>query len=167
MSDLIVVGFNNELKADEVLVTLEKLQHEHLVDLEDAAIVVKTQKGRLRIKQTYDLVGSAAFEGSFWGLLLGVLFLHPLVGVVAGIASGAIAGSLVDLGISDDFMRELGKTLQPGTSALFILVRHVTPDKVLEALRPFDGKILHTSLSRTDEAMLRKAFRHAQDKMVA
>ncbi|MGQ4650569.1 DUF1269 domain-containing protein [Lyngbya aestuarii] len=162
MSDLIVIGFNDEFKADEVLLKLAKMQKEHLVDLEDAVVVVKNKKGKLKVKQTLDLVTAGAAGGSFWGLLIGLLFLHPLLGVTVGIVSGALSGALTDVGIDDDFIRELGKTLESGTSAIFILARKVTPDKVLEELKPFDGKVLRTSLSNVEEANLKAALAKAQ-----
>lgn len=162
MSDLIVVGFENELKADEVLHRLEQLQKEHLVDLEDAVVVIKNQKGKVRIKQTYDLVAEGAASGSFWGLLIGLLFLNPLLGVAAGMAGGALSGAFSDIGIDDDFIKESGNTLEAGTSALFILAREVTPDKVMDELRPFNGKIMRTSLSKADEASLKAALEKAQ-----
>ncbi|OKH26898.1 hypothetical protein NIES593_00540 [Hydrococcus rivularis NIES-593] len=163
MSDLIVVGFNDEFKADEVLVELARMQKEHLVDLEDAVVVVKNQKGKVKIKQTQDLVAVGASGGGFWGLLIGLLFLHPLLGVTAGIIGGALSGALDDIGINDDFIRELGDTLEPGTSALFMLVLKMTPDKVIEELQPFDGKVLRTSLSKADEDSLKAALEKAKE----
>ncbi|MBV6622552.1 MAG: DUF1269 domain-containing protein [Rivularia sp. (in: Bacteria)] len=166
MSDLIVVGFDNELKADEVLHRLGQMQKEHLVDLEDAVVVIKNNKGKVRIKQTYDLVSEGAVSGSFWGLLIGLIFMNPLLGVAAGMASGAISGAFTDVGIDDSFIKDLGKTIEPGTSALFILVEKVTPDKVLTELRPFGGKVLRTSLSKADEESLRAALEKAKGQEV-
>lgn len=162
MSNLIVVGFDTESKADEVLEKLVNFQKEHLVDLEDAAIVIKDEKGKVKVKQVYNLVAAGASSGSFWGLLVGLLFLHPLLGVAAGAVSGALSGSLTDIGINDDFIKELGNTLESGTSALFVLVRKATPDKVIAELKPFNGKILKTSLSQTDEDALKAALEKAQ-----
>ncbi len=141
MSDLVVVGFDNALKADEVLHKLGDMQKEHLVDLEDAVVVIKNEKGKVKIKQAYDLVTSGAIGGGFWGSLIGLLFLHPLLGVTVGLATGALSGALMDVGINDEFITDLGKTIEPGTSALFLLVRKATPDKVLDELRPYGGKI--------------------------
>lgn len=162
MSNLIVVGFDNELTADEVLHKLGELHKEHLVDLDDAVVVIKNKKGKIRIKQSYDLVTSGAIGGGFWGSLLGLLFIHPLLGATVGIASGALTGALTDIGINDDFIQELSETLEPGTSALFLLVRRATPDKVLEELRPYGGKLLRTSLSKSDEESLKAALEKAR-----
>ncbi|WP_019501316.1 DUF1269 domain-containing protein [Pseudanabaena sp. PCC 6802] len=158
MSDLIVIGFKDEFKADEVLIDLMKLQREHLIDLEDAAIVVRDREGKVKIKQTQELVASGALSGGFWGLLFGLIFFNPLLGWAVGATVGAVSGALTDIGIDDNFIREIGNTVEPGTSALFILVRKSTPDKVLDDLSKFEGKVLRTSLSKDDEAKLQAAL---------
>lgn len=154
MADLIAVAYDDELKAEEVRLALVKLQKEHLIELEDAAVVVKNKDGKVKLKQAVDLPVAGAVSGSFWGLLIGMLFLSPLLGAVAGAAGGAIGGALNDIGVDDNFMKELGATLQPGTSALFVLVRKVTPDKVLDEVAPYGGKVLKTSLSKDQESEL-------------
>lgn len=154
MSDLIVISYDDEFKAEEVRLTLAKLQVEHLIELEDAAVVVKDANGKIKLKQAVNLTGAGAASGGFWGLLIGTLFFSPLFGAAIGAASGALAGALSDIGVDDNFMRELGETLQPKTSALFVLVRKVTPDKVLEDVSKYGGKVLRTSLSKDEEAQL-------------
>lgn len=157
MSDLIALGFKDEFKADEVLIDLKKLEREYLIDLEDAAIVVRNKQGKVKIKQTQELVASGALSGGFWGLLFGVMFLHPMLAIF-GVTVGALSGALTDIGIDDDFIREIGNTLEPGTSAIFILVKKSTPDKVLDDISKFEGKVLRTSLSKEDEAKLQAAL---------
>jgi uncharacterized membrane protein len=157
MSDLIVVGFKDEFKADEVMSELRRLQSEYLVDLEDAAIVVRNQEGKVKIKQAQELVAAGAVSGSYWGILLSVLFFNPIFALV-GAAAGALSGALADIGIDDNFMRDLGTTIEPGTSAIFVLVRKSTPDRVLADLSKFEGKVLRTSLSKEDEAKLQAAL---------
>lgn len=168
MSDLIVIGFKDEFKADEVLIELRKMEREHLIDLEDAAIVVRKREGKVKVKQTQELVTSGALSGGFWGLLLGMLFLHPFLAFF-GAAAGAISGAFTDIGIDDNFIRELGNTIEPGTSALFILVKKSTPDKVLDELSQFEGKVLQTSLSKEDEAKLQAALTkfQAQEEVIS
>lgn len=153
MSDLIVIGFSDEFKADQVLLDLRKLEREYLLDLEDAAIVVRNKAGKVKVRQSQELVASGALSGGFWGLLIGMIFMQPLLGLF-GAAVGALSGALTDIGIDDNFIRELGGTIEPGTSAIFVLVRKSTPDKVLEDLSKFEGKVLQTSLSHEDEAKL-------------
>jgi len=157
MSDLIVVGFKDEFKADEVMSELRRLQSEYLVDLEDAAVVVRNQEGKVKIKQAQELVAAGAVSGSYWGVLLSVLFFNPIFALV-GAAAGALSGALTDIGIDDNFMRDLGSTIEPGTSAIFVLIRKSTPDRVLADLSKFEGKVLRTSLSKEDEAKLQAAL---------
>jgi len=161
MSDLVVMGFDSQEKADKVLHKLGALQKEHLIDLEDAAIVVRGEDGKCHVKQAVNLTAAGAAGGSFWGLLIGLLFMHPLLGVIAGATAGAISGSLSDFGINDKFIEELGDTLTNGSSALFVMVRKATPDKVIDEIKEYDGKILHTSLSIKEETALKEALEKA------
>jgi uncharacterized membrane protein len=166
MSDLIAVSFRGEDTADQVLNKLMAMRKEHLIDLEDACVVVRDQAGHVRLKQMINLIGMGALGGgamgSLWGALIGLLFLNPLAGLVTGAAigagAGALSGALSDYGIDDDFIRSLGERIEPGSSALFVLVRSVTFDKVLPELRPFRGTILKTSLSNEQEKRLKKAL---------
>ena len=154
MSSLIAVGFKDEFTADAVLLELRKLQKEHLIDLEDAAVVIRDKDGKVKIKQTQELTTAGALSGGFWGLLFGFIFFNPLLGWAVGAIAGGISGAFSDIGIDDNFIREVGSTIEPNTSAIFVLVRRATPDKVLEDLSRFNGKVLKTSLSNEDEAKL-------------
>jgi uncharacterized membrane protein len=158
MSNLVVIGFDDEHKAFELRAELAKLQKEYLVEMEDVVVVTKDEKSKVKLHQAVNLTAAGAASGSFWGLLLGMVFLNPLLGVVAGAGAGAISGKFSDIGIEDTFMKDLGETFKPGTSALFVLVRKSTPDKVLEALKGFGGKVLKTSLTVDKEETLRKAL---------
>jgi uncharacterized membrane protein len=164
MSDLIVVGFKDEFKADEVMNELRRLQSEYLVDLEDAAVVIRNQEGKVKIKQAQELVAAGAISGSYWGVLLSVIFFNPIFALV-GAAAGALSGALSDIGIDDNFIRDLGSTIEPGTSAIFVLVRKSTPDRVLADLSKFEGKVLRTSLSKEDEAKLQAALSKGEPVM--
>ncbi len=158
MSELIAIAFPSEDDAMKVRDRLVALQREHLVDLEDAAVVVKDSDGHVKLQQIHNLTVAGAASGGFWGLLLGLLFLAPGLGVAVGAATGALAGALADVGVDDGFMKELGSTLAPGSSALFLLVRKATPDKVVAEIEPFGGRVLRTSLSVVDEERLRTAL---------
>jgi uncharacterized membrane protein len=158
MSDLIVVGYNDEHQAEEVRLKLMKMQRDYLVDLEDAVVAVRDTEGKVKLHQIHNLTTAGAISGGFWGALIGLLFLSPILGAAIGAGAGAIGGTLSDIGIDDNFMKELAGTLQPGSSALFVLVRKMTPDKVLPELQGTGGKILRTSLSNEDEAKLQAAL---------
>ena len=166
MSDLVVIGFENPHKADEVLARLRKLKKEYLIDLEDAVIVVRDEKGEVHLKQTINLTtlgaSSGLLSGSLWGAVVGLIFLNPiagfLLGGVIGAGTGAISGSLSDYGINDEFIKSLGETIPVNSSALFILARKVQPEKVLAEFSDVKGKILRTSLSPDQEKRLQEAL---------
>jgi uncharacterized membrane protein len=105
---------------------------------------------------------AAAVSGGFWGTLIGLIFLSPVLGLVIGATAGAASSALTDVGINDEFMKELAATMTPGSSTLFVLVRKATPDKVLEELKGTGGKILKTSLSHEDETRLQAALSTAK-----
>ena len=158
MSDLIVIGYDDLFKAEETRLKLVKMQRDYLIDLEDAVVASKDTAGKIRLNQAYPLTQMGAVGGGFWGALIGMLFLNPLLGAAVGAGAGAISGALSDVGVNDSFMKELAQNFRPGTSALFVLVRKATPDKVLEELKGAGGKILQTSLSHEDESKLQAAL---------
>ena len=158
MSTLVVVAYPNEFQAEEVRLRLLKMQQEYLVDLEDAVIAVRKQDGKIKLLQLHNLTGAGAVSGGFWGLLIGLLFMNPLLGAAVGAGAGAISGALADVGINDQFMKELGQNLKPGGSMLFILFRSITMDKALQELAGTGGTIIQTSLSHEDEQRLRNAM---------
>jgi uncharacterized membrane protein len=158
MSNLIVMSFKDEDSAGQFLGELGQLQKEELIHLDDAATLVRDPDGKAKIKQARSLVGEGALGGAFWGMLIGLLFWVPLVGLGVGAALGAIAGKGSDYGIDDRFIKEVGEKIKPGTSAIFVLVRDAQPDKVIEHLKDFHGEIIHTSLSSEQESRLKEAF---------
>jgi uncharacterized membrane protein len=166
VSDLVVLDFDGVGTADEVLTKLRGMQKEYLIDLEDACIVVHTQAGKVQIKQAVNLTvlgsKSGAATGMMIGALAGLLVLNPLAGMavggLAGAGFGALSGSMADYGINDEFIKTLGKTIPKGSSALFMLIKSSTPDKVLPEIEPFKPRVLKTSLSREQEAKLRFAL---------
>lgn len=166
MAELVAIGFEGPHEADRVLTELTRLQREYLIDLEDAVVAIRQPDGTVNLKQSIDLVGvgaaSGGLSGALWGALVGLLFLNPLAGMavggVVGAGSGALSGSLVDYGIDDNFIRQIAETLQPNTSALFVLVRKAQPEKVLSELSQVRGRVLRSSLSPEQEARLQAAL---------
>lgn len=167
MSSLVVVSYPSLYKAEEVRLQLLKMQKEYLIELEDAAIAVKEDSGKVKLHQLVNLTAAGAAGGSFWGLLIGLLFMSPFLGAVVGAGAGAVSGALADVGVNDKFMKELGEQLQPGNSMLFILFRDITLDKALEELRGTGGTVLKTSLSHEDEERLRNALADVSGKTAA
>jgi uncharacterized membrane protein len=162
MATFVVIDYESEVKAEEVRLALLKMQKEYLIDLADAVVVVRDQKGRVRLRQMYNLTAAGAVSGGFWGALIGLIFLNPLFGMAIGAAAGAVSGALRDVGIDNNFMKNLGETLKPGTAALCVLIRQMTPDKVIEEIRPFGGTLIQTNLCHENEAKLREALASAQ-----
>ncbi len=156
MSNLVVIGFDEEHTAFEMRAELVKLQKEYLLEMEDVVVVTKNEEDKVQLHQAVNLTATGAVGGSFWGMLIGMLFLAPLAGAAVGAGVGALSGKFTDIGIDDKFMKELSGTLTPGTSAIFVLVRKATPDKVLERLKEFNGKVLQTSLTVEKEEELQK-----------
>jgi len=158
MSDLVVIAFPTEAKAEEVRQKLLSMQKEYLLELSDAVIAVKDDKGTVKLNQLMNTTAVGAVSGTFWGALIGLIFLMPLFGAALGAASGAIGGALTDVGINDNWMKETAAAIAPGTAALFLLIRKVTADKVLEGLKGEGGTVMKTSLDHTQEAALRAAL---------
>jgi len=158
MSDLVVIAFPSEAKAEEVRTKILELQKEYLIELGDAAIAVKQPDGTVRLNQLINTTAAGAVSGTFWGTLVGLIFLMPLAGAAIGAASGALGGWLTDVGVNDTFMKEVVESLQPGNAALFLLIRKLTTDKVLEDLKGVGGKVLRTSFDHTKEDALRNAL---------
>src|ERR1700719_5242720 len=161
MSDLIVIGYPDEETAEKVWDELVKLQEDFLVDLEDAAIIRRDRKGKLHVTTpAHHAVTWGTFSGLFWGVLIGLIFLFPLAPLagVAGGIMGAALGAAGNLGVKDDFRQRVQDLVQPGTSAILVIVRKVTPDKFTEALRPYGGTVLQTSLPPDAEQQLMNAL---------
>ena len=162
MATLVVIDYESEVKAEEVRLALLKMQKEYLIDLADAVVVVRDNKGKVRLRQMYNLTAAGMVSGGFWGALIGLIFLNPLFGFAIGAAAGAVSGALRDVGIDDNFMKNLGTTLKPGTAALCVLIRQMTPDKVIEEIQKFGGTLIKTNLCHENEAKLREALASAQ-----
>lgn len=166
MADLVVLDFDGVDTADAMLTKLHSLKKQELIDLRDACVVVNPEEGDVQIKQSVNMTALGASSGlttgALVGTLAGLLLLNPLAGFAlggaAGAAMGALSGRMSDFGINDQFIRELGETIKPGTSALFLLVSKATPDKVIAETREFKPRILKTSLSAEEEEMLREAI---------
>ena len=162
MSDLLVIEFPTEAKAEGVREMLLAMQKEYLIELGDAVVAVKEAAGRVKLNQLFQPVAHGAASGMLWGSLIGLLFMMPLAGAAIGAGSGALGGRLADLGINDDFMKQVARTLQSGNAALFLLIRKMTTDKVIAELRGAGGTVMRTSFDETREEALREALATAR-----
>ncbi|MDD3762926.1 MAG: DUF1269 domain-containing protein [Nevskiales bacterium] len=161
MKTLIAVIYKHQPDAAaKTLDRLRDLEEEYLIDLHDAVVVRRNDKGKLTLMQSVNLASSGAWTGSFWGILIG-MFFGPLgwaVGGLAGAGLGALSGYLSDYGINDDFIRTLSEEVEPCCSALFVLARSMTTDKVIAALEGAGGHLIKTSLPTDIETRLQQAL---------
>jgi uncharacterized membrane protein len=159
MSDLVFIAFENEKKAEEVRDKVLGMQKEYLIEVSDAVIATRDENGRVKLNQLMHPAATGAVSGAFWGMLIGWLFLMPVAGAAVGAASGALSGSLVDVGIDDQQMKiQANEALKPGMAGLFLLIRKMTTDKVLEDLKGVGGTVIRTSFDHAKENALQQAL---------
>ena len=166
MSELLVIGYEDETTANHVLEELQRLQRDYLIDLEDAAVIIRDQRGKVRTITADNTVAVGTVSGMFWGTLIGLLFLAPVAGFAIGGAIGAASGGIAKAGIDEDFKRRFADLVQPGTSAVMVIVRRAKADRVIEEFRPYGGTILQTSLSHEAEEKLMDEL-YGQDRREA
>lgn len=156
MSDLIAVSFANSADAFAFRSELVQSQREYLISLDDAVVVTRDD-GKVKLHQAVNMTAMGAVSGAFWGSLIGLLFLNPLLGAAVGAGSGALGGVLTDVGIDDGTMKEFGETLPEGGAAVFLIVRKASVDKLLARLESFrgKGKVVRSSLSEEQDKRIR------------
>ena len=165
MATLTVWKFPDADDAERATQTLASLQAQNLITVQDEAIITwPRDKKKPKTVQEHNMVGAGALGGGFWGLLFGLIFFIPLIGAAVGAAVGALSGSMVDVGIDDDFIKQVRQEVTPGTSALFVLSSDAVEDRVLDAFKEGNpgATLIATNLSREQEANLRKAFDETQ-----
>lgn len=151
---LVVLGFDSELAAQEMLTALTRMTTEGTLLLQDAVFVTRNEKGKVHVRQTTDpSPGQAAFGGAFWGLLFGIILAVPVIGLAIGAGSAALAASLIDTGISDKFVKDLRQSIEPGRVYLAVLVSHVNPEKALEEMKRYSGLAEVVTTNLTPEAV--------------
>ncbi len=160
MSDLIIIAFPDEATAFEARAALVAMQKEYLIEMQDVVIITRAENGDVTLHQAVNMTAAGAVGGGFWGALVGLLFLNPLLGAAVGAGAGALSGKLTDIGINDDFLRDVGKSLDRGGAAVGVLITKMTADKVLPRLEAFraKGRVIQTSLSINADQALREVF---------
>ena len=158
MSTLIAIGYPDAATAEEVRQVMIQAPKEHLLELHDAVVVEHRADGKIKLHQAVSTAGMGAAGGAMWGGLIGLLFLAPLLGMAVGAASGAVAGKLADVGVNDDFMKNLGARLDSGGAALIALGSTEAGDKVIDRVKGYGGDVIQTSLSSEAEEHLREAL---------
>jgi len=158
MSTLVAIAYPDAATAEQVRQELIAATKERLLRLEDAVVVEHGPDGKIKLNQAMSTTGAGAAGGALWGGLIGLIFLAPLLGMAIGAASGALGGKMSDVGVNDDFMKELGAKLPANSAALIALGSTDARDKVLERVRQYGGDVIQTSLSNEEEERLRAAL---------
>jgi uncharacterized membrane protein len=161
MSDLIVIGYPDETTAEAAADEAHRLARDLIIQPDAIAAIVRDREGKFHVHTEHHAVGAGATWGMFWGLLFGLLFFIPFFGLAIGAGMGALMGKVTKSGIDKQFQDQVRDLVQPGTSALFLMVEKVTPDKAVDALSKYGGTVLKTSLSKEGEAELQEALHGA------
>jgi uncharacterized membrane protein len=158
MADLIAIGYPDETTAELAAAEARRLAHDLIIEPDAIAVIVRDREGKFHVHTSHHPVGAGATWGMFWGLLFGLLFFIPFFGLAIGAGLGALMGKVTKAGIDREFQDQVRGMLKPGTSALFLMVEKVTPDKATEALSKFGGTVLKSSLSKQGESELQEAL---------
>jgi len=158
MADLIAIGYPDEATADEAAAEARQLAKDLIIEPDAIAVIVRDTEGKYHTHTSHHMVGGGATWGMFWGVLFGLLFFVPVLGMAVGAGLGAIMGKISKSGVDKAFQDQVRGMLQPGTSALFLMVEKVTPDKAIDAMSRYGGTVLKTSLTKEGEADLQNAL---------
>ena len=162
MADLIAIGYPDEGTAEAAADEARRLAQDLIIQPDAIAVIVRDKEGKYHTHTSHHLVGGGATWGMFWGLLFGLLFFIPVFGMAVGAGMGALMGKITKSGIDKQFQDQVRDMVQPGTSALFLMLEKVTPDKAVEAMSKYGGTVLKTSLSKDDEKELQDALHGTQ-----
>jgi uncharacterized membrane protein len=158
MADLIAIGYPDEATAEAAAEEARGLARDLIIEPDAIAAIVRDREGKFHVHTSHHPVSAGATWGMFWGVLFGLLFFIPVFGLAVGAGLGALMGKITKTGIDKAFQDQVRDMLQPGTSALFLMVEKVTPDKAVDALSKYGGTVLKTSLSKQDEKELQEAL---------
>jgi len=161
MSTLVAIGYPDETTATAASLEAQRLAKDLIIQPDAIAAIIRDREGKFHVTTTHHAVGGGATWGMFWGLLFGMLFFIPFFGMAIGAGLGALMGKMTKGAIDKEFESQVRGMLEPGTSALFLVIEHATPDKAVESLSKFGGKVLKSSLSKETEAELQEALHGA------
>ncbi len=167
MSEMMVLGFENELEADRFGLKLAELQQQMIVQLGDAAEVIRDPDGKPHVKHGDHIVGAGAMGGAFWGMLFGLLFFMPFLGLAIGAGMGALFGKMGKTGIDKQILEQMGDAIPPGKAGWFLIIDQMTEDKFLAAVEGTNAKLVRSNLTAEQEEQLKHAFgakHHKKDK---
>jgi uncharacterized membrane protein len=166
MADLVAIGYPDETTAALAMSEAEHLAEDLIIQPDAIAAIVRTKDGKFRVTTNHHEVAGGATWGMWWGFLFGLLFFVPFLGMAIGAGLGALTGRMSKSAVDKEFQEQVRDMLQPGTSALFLVLEKVTPDKAVEALSKYGGTVLKSSLSKETEAELQEAL-HGSESVSA
>lgn len=160
MATLVAIAYPDETTAEQARQTVQSLEADLIIQADQVAAISRDQGGRYHVTTTHGgaATGVGAAWGGFWGLLFGLLFFVPFAGLAVGAGLGALFGHLGEKGIDKEFQEQVRDQVKPGTSALFMIIEKVTPDKATAALKQYGGTVIKTSLSEEDTKKLQEAL---------
>jgi len=164
MATLVAIGYPDETTATAASLEAQRLAKDLIIQPDAIAAIIRDREGKFHVTTNHHAVGGGATWGMFWGLLFGMLFFIPFLGMAVGAGLGALMGKMTKGAINKEFQSQVRDMLQPGTSALFLVVEHATPDKAVEGLAPFGGTVLKSSLPKETEAELQRALHGEGDE---
>jgi len=167
VADLIAIGYDDETTAIAAAEEVERLAHDLIIQPDAIAAIIRNKEGKYKVMTNHHMVGAGATWGMFWGMLFGLLFFVPVLGMAVGAGFGALFAKLEKSGLDKQFQQQVRDMLQPGHSALFLVVEKVTPDKAVDALSKYGGTVLKSSLSKETEAELQDALHGTPDTVTA
>ena len=162
MATLVAIGYPDETTATAASLEAQRLSKDLIIQPDAIAAIIRDRESKFHVTTNHHSVGGGASWGMFWGLLFGMLFFIPFLGMAVGAGLGALMGKMSKGAIDRQFQEQVRDMVQPGTSALFLIVEKATPDKALEALSQFGGTVLKSSLSKEQEAELQAALHGEQ-----
>ena len=160
MATLVAIGYPGETTAEDARKTVQGLESDLIIQADQVAAISRDAEGKYHITTTHGgaSTGGGAVWGGFWGFLFGLIFLVPFAGLAIGAGFGALFGHLGEKAIDKEFQKQVRDQVQPGTSALFMIIEQATPDKAIEALKGYGGTVIKTSLSDEDTKKLQEAL---------
>jgi uncharacterized membrane protein len=158
MADLIAIAYPDETTAVEAADEARRLAKDLIIEADAIAVITRDEEGNYHTHTNHHLVGGGATWGMFWGLLFGLLFFIPVFGMAVGAGLGALMGKLTKSGVDKEFQDQVRGLIKPGTTALFLMVEKVTPDKAVEAMSKYGGTVIKTSLTKEGEQELQEAL---------
>jgi len=164
MATLVAIGYPDETTATAASLEANQLAKDLIIQPDAIAVIIRDREGKFHVTTNHHAVAGGATWGMFWGLLFGMLFFIPIFGMAIGAGMGALMGKLSKGAIDRQFQDQVREMLQPGTSALFLVIEKATPDKAVEGLSRFGGTVLKSSLSKEAEAELQEALHGEEAK---